>query len=113
MSEMLDVPSSSSKKGRPTNLNVQISSQRKASAASPAISGSFEVTTFQNDQTEDTGPSNSIIYKAYIPEEASNTEKRIHSYLDGLFAFTVDIKSKLETDLNQIAASPQLKSHFL
>ena len=111
MAETLNVPSSTSKKGRPGGLNVQIPAQRKASAASPAMEKTFTVSTLVDEETKDSAPagSNAIIYKAYIPPEASEKEKEIHAYLDQKFAFTVDIKQMIEMEVKTIEASPRLR----
>jgi len=72
----------------------------------------FKVQTVENTECE-AGMSNSIIRKAYVPLEASDREKSVHLYLDSMFAFSVDIKSKIEEDLKTVQASPLLKKHLL
>jgi len=110
MAETLNVPGANKSK-RPGLLNVAIPAQRKASAASPAMQKTFTVSTFLDEETKDSAPavSNAIIYRAYMPPEASQIERNIHAFLDQKCAFTVDIKEMLAAEVNKIEASPRLR----
>ena len=54
----------------------------------------------------------SIIRNIYLPEKASDLERRIHKYLDQKYIFQVNAKMMMEEDNKNECKSPALANHF-
>lgn len=65
--------------------------------------GSMTIDTFVDNTN---AASRAIIREAYIPQEATALERRLHSYLDTQAAFSIDVKMKMQEENADMGKSP-------
>eukprot|EP00347_Sterkiella_histriomuscorum_P015438 403357030 len=104
----------SSLQSPPMSLQINVAQLKPLARVSPLkakINGNpLKINTYSTvfEQSE----SDSIIKRYFVPEKATQKERKIHNFLDKMSCYSVNVKTKLEDDRKQECSSPKLQQEF-